>query len=127
MQDPLVWNAVLALAKRLPKAGRMPGSEAARIITNTTSEANLRNIFYASLEAVEEMEDEIAAATVVLANLADGSTHLIKGKDRLMGDGEIAVLKYECKLPVLAETLRDAFGDSSRPSMSLRARPSSNA
>ena len=127
MQDPFVWNAVLALAIRLPKAGRMPGSEAARIITNTTSEANLGNIFYASLETVAEMEDEIAAATVVLANLADGSTHLIKGKDRLMGDGEIAVLKYECKLPVLAETLRDAFGDGSQPSMSLTARPSSNA
>jgi hypothetical protein len=114
MQDPLVWNAVIALAKRLPKAGRMGGSGAARIITDSMSEADLRTIFPAGLETLAKLEEEIAAASVVVATLPDGSKHLVKGKDHLAKHGE--ALLYECNLPVLAETLRDAFGDGSRPS-----------
>jgi len=110
MQNPIVWAAVLALAKALPEAGRMDGSEAIRIITTAVSEVELSEIFREGLEATAQFESDIAAQKIVVATRPDGSTHLIKGGEHI-SDPTMKALNYQCVSPTLQEALWQAFGD----------------
>jgi hypothetical protein len=126
MDRPDVWAAVLALANKLPAAGRMDGTTAAAIIVGVIPETDLTGMFAAALERVLEMEREIAAATIVCAALPDGSYPVIKGGAlihslRTETKGTVEVLPYKCNFPVYGETLCLAFGDGNAPREGAKA------
>jgi hypothetical protein len=116
MEKPEVWQAVLALANKLPAVGTMDGATAAAIIAGVIPEIDLTGMFGEALERVAELEREITAAQVVVVETSDGSQEIIKGTELVQkakdaGINSIEVIPYQCTLPVFAETLWCAFGD----------------
>jgi hypothetical protein len=122
MQHTNVWTVVLALARKLPAAGRMEGHDAVTITTNIVPEDQLTKIFCQGLDAINTFELEISKASVVVATYPDGSQYLVKGirhisNMRISTDSTATALNYECKLPVFDEALWQAFGDGSSNSL----------
>jgi hypothetical protein len=115
MEKPKVWEAVLALANKLPAVGTMKGVTAVATIAGVIPETNLTGMFGEALERVSELEREISAAKVVIVETPDGLKDLTKGKELLQnvkdGDTEVEVLTYQSTLPVFGEVLFHAFGD----------------
>src|SRR4029077_5584541 len=114
MQDDKIWAAVLALAEELPVVGRMPGREVVKIITGILSPDDLAAAYGEALKEIDKLKTEIEAQSIVIAICGD-QTILVKGRDHLSDRESVTALHCECKLPVFAETLQYAFGDTSRP------------
>jgi hypothetical protein len=126
MEKPEVWQAVLALANKLPALGRMDGAKATAIITGVIPETDLTGMFGEALEGVAELEREITAARVVVVETPDGPKEIIKGKELVQkakdaGINSFEVIPYQCTFPVFAETLWHAFGDGNASREGVKA------
>jgi hypothetical protein len=116
VENPSVWAAVVALAQRLPVAGRMKGTKAVSCITSVIPESELIELFADGINRLREIESKINDAEVVLATKADGSQSVIKGKQVIAERVKEAQQTVEaelirCTFPVFGETLWRAFGD----------------
>jgi hypothetical protein len=111
LQNSKVWTAVLALAKKLPLMGRMPGREVVKILTGILSPNDLAAGFGKAVREVDQLKSDIEAQPIVAAICGD-QTILVKGRDHISDGESVTALHFECKLPVFVEILQYAFGDA---------------
>lgn len=115
MEQPDVWTAVTALARKLPVVGTMDGATAVEIVIQALGTSDPGSVFTQALEELAGFERDIRDGKIVVARAADGSTRVIKGAALISDAVGTQFLQFNITHHVLAETLWLAFGDGALP------------
>ena len=117
MQKPLVWTAVLKLAKALPVVGRMSGSKAVSCIASAIPLLDRATLFAESIFYIHDIETIIGQADVVVAaGPFNPLQEVIKGRKVFQEAGRchrkiVPGVTINCERHITVETLWRAFGD----------------
>lgn len=112
MNEPQVWNAVIAVSAKKP-IGTLKGTRAVRIITSALGLDPIE-VFNQATDRLRAIEQEIKSAKVATVVNALGKHHVIKGRSEIGNpqDGQVeAQAVCQCRFDIFAEALWRAFGD----------------